>query len=119
MEVASDLSLGRTQLSPLSAPYAVLWPCFPMYVCIDTCYGGPALVLGVRHLPLALHCLSETGFLTDLGLTDYLGRLPMESQGSPCFYLPVLELQTYTSMFGFDMNAGDLNSGPHVWAVSS
>lgn len=30
VEVASDLSLGRTQLSPFCVPYAVLWPSFPM-----------------------------------------------------------------------------------------
>lgn len=54
-----------------------------------------------------------------LELTDWLGRLSSESQGSLSLRLPTLELQTWASMFGFYVRSGDLNPGPRVWAVSS
>lgn len=70
MEVASDLSLGRTQLSPL---------CFlQCSLALFSCVGMHAHMLrmpglGVRcqaSSSIALYHLSETGFLTDLGFTD-------------------------------------------------
>lgn len=72
-------------------------------------------VSGQMSPSVALHRISLRQVLSPiLELTDWLDRLSSESQGSLSLHLSIPELQTWASMFGFYMRAGDLNPGPHV-----
>lgn len=93
---------------------------FSVCVCVHMLWMLGLAVSGRMSPSVALHRVSLRQVLSlMLALTDWLGRLSSESQGSLSLSLSILELQTWASMFGFYMRGGDLNPGPHVWAASS